>query len=86
MGDFDFLSREKHRKWVILTFPRVGKAGFFRFLMKPVAGFASRGLFLQKPVADFASRRSAQHERMRNAPLFHEHLQSSTHNFHTFIY
>ena len=25
------------------------KAGFFRFLMKPVAVFASRGLFLQKP-------------------------------------
>ena len=62
------------------------KVGFFRFLMKTVGGFVSRRSFLQKTVAGFASQRSAQHERMRNAPLFHEHLQSSTHNFHTFIY
>ena len=33
MATTAFLSREKRRKRVILTFPRVGKAGFFRFLM-----------------------------------------------------
>ena len=45
MATTAFLSREKRRKRVILTFPRVGKAGFFRFLMILPTEFAVFAVF-----------------------------------------